>query len=98
MAMVSTGSCTVAVGGADNGMSGGAIRDPAGALREGRDKMGGVDLDNKGSNNAYARSIKGSDILHISSRSPNTSDKVGRSSRGMDTFGISYLPKYIETM
>lgn len=97
-AMEKTRSCTVAAGGADYGTRGKAIRDPAEALGEGRDKTGGVHPGIETSNIACYRSIRGSDILDISSKIPDRSNKVERSRGGTDIFGISYSPRSIDAM
>lgn len=96
-AMVGSWSYTVAAGGSDDGTRVRAIRDPADVLGEDREEMGGVDPSVKASNTACARSIKGSDVLDISSMCLDGSDRAGRSRRGTDTSGISYLLRSIDT-
>lgn len=83
-------------GGVDNRTSGGAIRDPEDMLRDGRVKMGGVDPVVKASNTTFTKSIRGSDIPGISSKSFVGSNRAERSSRDIDPPGISILLKIIE--
>lgn len=85
-------------GSVDNRTGGGAINSPADALGEGRKETGGVKPDVEASNIACARSIKGSDFPDISSLSSDGSDRVGRFSEGMDSSGISYPPRSVETI
>lgn len=96
-ASMGTGSCMVAAGGTDNVARGKEIKDPEDVLGKGRDKMGGVDPGVERRNTACPKSLNGSDILNISFRSPNESDRVEKSSMGIDTSGSSYSPSNINT-
>lgn len=95
--MVGTGICTVVAGETNDRTKGRAIRDPADVLGEDSNRKGGFDLSVKTSNTACTRSIKGSDISDISSRSPDGSDRVKRSSMGTNTSRILYSPSRVET-
>lgn len=80
------------------GREGGALSDLADTLEEDKKDMGGVNPSVEASNATYARSIKGSDIMDISSKSPDGIDRVERSSGGTDTSRISYLPSSTKAM
>lgn len=96
--MVGIENYTIALGGINNGMIGGAIRDPANMLGEGREETGGVDPSIGTSKAIFPRSIKGTNILEISSKSPNGSNRAGRSSGGKDNSDISNSPSIVKTM
>lgn len=95
--MVGIGNCTVTAGGADDGMIDRATRDPEDTLGEGGEEIGGVEPNADASNVTCARSIKGSNVPAIFARSANRSNRLGKSSGGIDTSGISYSPSRIET-
>lgn len=96
--MVDIGSSTVAAEETSNWAIGGVIKDPVDALGEGKEETEGVDPGIDICKAMFARSIKGSDILDISSRSPDRSNRSGRSSGCKHTSAISNLPSIIDTM
>lgn len=91
--MVGTRSYTVAARGANNRTKGKAIKDPIDALRESGVETGEVDPGIQISNAACARSIKRFDILEISSRRPDRSNRVGNSSGLQIPLGSHILPE-----
>lgn len=91
-------SFMVVARGTSNGARDMVIKDQADVLKESGNEIGGGDLGIKANNAVCARSIKGSNILDISSRSSNRNNKVRRSTRGTNTSGISYYLRSIETM
>lgn len=78
----------IAVRGDNNGMRGEAINNQADKMEENRDTIGGVKSSIKTSRATFTRSIKGSEVPNISSRSPKGSYRVERFNGGKETSGI----------